>query len=78
MVSRLTRRIYIYGLDGLVGMPENFLVCRSQYAQNKAIARSIQKIATPSLRRSSNPSAHPFKNQIGLIKFPVATEPLWG
>src|ERR1700736_204035 len=24
MVGRLTRRIYIYGLDGLVGMPENF------------------------------------------------------
>jgi hypothetical protein len=24
MVGRLTRRIYIYGLDGLVGIPENF------------------------------------------------------
>jgi hypothetical protein len=25
MVGRLTRRIYIYGLDGLVGIPENFV-----------------------------------------------------
>jgi hypothetical protein len=46
-VGRLTRRIYIYGLDGLVGIPQNFQVCRSQYARNKAIARSIQEIATP-------------------------------
>src|SRR3984893_10736508 len=47
IVGRLTRRIYIYGLDGLVGIPQNFQVCRSQYARNKAIARSIQEIATP-------------------------------
>ena len=47
MVGRLTRRIYIYGLDGLFGIPENFVGCRSQYARNKAIARSIQEIATP-------------------------------
>jgi len=45
MVGRLTRRIYICELDGLVAIPENLVVCRSQYARNKGIARSTQKTA---------------------------------
>jgi len=72
-VDRLTRRIYIYDLDGQIGIPENLAVCGLQYARNKAIARSIQKTTILPLCPALRPLPHSFKNQIRLIKFSVAT-----
>jgi len=72
-VGRLSRRIYICELDGLVAIPENLAVCCSQYARNKAITGSIQKTGNFLIVPLFGPISYAFKNQIRLIKFSVAT-----
>jgi hypothetical protein len=76
MVGRLTRRIYIYGLDGLFGIPENFLglpltICAKQsncthHPKNRhSPAPRISPIAYPPL--PSPPPRWPAANSLGTI-----------